>query len=293
MKESDSNDSTGNILIAFLLNLCFAIIELIGGVVTNSGAILSDAIHDFGDSLSLGVAYYLQRKSKKRGDDKFTYGYRRFSLLGSVFISVVLLFGSMIMISESIERLINPQESNAFGMIALSLLGIVVNGVAVIKLRRGKSHNEKAVTIHMMEDVLGWGAILIGSIIMYFTGISYIDPLLSLVVVIWVIINVYRNLKETFSILLQQVPPELDISKLEHIIANLDGVKSISDFHVWSMDGEKNIASLHYVCNPDFDSNKVKGSIRSVLLREGIEHSTIEQEKLDESDNYKGRRECR
>jgi cobalt-zinc-cadmium efflux system protein len=293
MKESNSNDSTGNILIAFLLNLCFAIIELIGGVVTNSVAILSDAIHDFGDSLSLGVAYYLQRKSKKRGDDKFTYGYRRFSLLGSVFISVVLLFGSMIMVSESIERLINPQESNAFGMIALSLLGIVVNGAAVIKLRRGKSHNEKAVTLHMMEDVLGWGAILIGSIIMYFTGISYIDPLLSLIVVIWVIINVYRNLKETFSILLQQVPPELDISKLEQKLANVDGVKSISDFHVWSMDGEKNIASLHYVCKPDFDSITVKGNIRSVLLREGIEHSTIEQENQDESDRNKGRRECR
>ncbi|MDD3273770.1 MAG: cation diffusion facilitator family transporter, partial [Bacteroidales bacterium] len=162
MEKTIKTNSERNLLTAFSLNLLFAIIELIGGIITNSVAILSDAIHDFGDSLSLGIALYLQKVSKKRGDDKFTYGYRRFSLLGSLFISIILIVGSIVMIKESTVRLFNPQDTNATGMLILSILGMLINGVAVIKLKKGNSHNENAVKLDMLEDVLGWAAVMIG-----------------------------------------------------------------------------------------------------------------------------------
>lgn len=293
MEHNSRTESNRNILTAFGLNLSFALIELAGGLITNSVAILSDAIHDFGDSLSLGVAYFLEKKSRKRGDDKYTYGYRRFSLLGSIFISVVLLFGSMIMIKESIIRLFNPQDTNASGMIILSILGILVNGAALIKLKNGKTHNEKAVTLHMMEDVLGWAAVFVGSIIMFYTGITIIDPILSILIAFWVLYNVYKNLKETLSIMLQQVPENLNVKFLEDKLLTIKGVKSVNDLHVWTMDGEKNIASLHLECNENTDFNVIKQEARSILLNHDIIHSTIEIESSGENSNSIKCEECR
>jgi cobalt-zinc-cadmium efflux system protein len=293
MDHKIQSDSTKNILTAFFLNLLFAIIELIGGLITNSVAILSDAIHDFGDSLSLGVAYFLQKKSKKRGDDKYTYGYRRFSLLGSIFISVVLLFGSMVMIKESFYRLFNPQETDAFGMIILSVLGIIVNGAAVIRLKRGNSHNEKAVTLHMMEDVLGWATVLIGSLLMYFTGITIIDPILSILIALWVLYNVYRNLKDTLSIMLQQVPDNLNINEVENKLIHIDGVESVHDLHIWTMDGIKNIATLHLICQKNSDLCLVKEAARCELEKLEIKHSTIEVEYYEDNLGLTKSDECR
>lgn len=293
MEQKNQTDSSKNILTAFVLNLLFAIVELIGGLITNSVAILSDAIHDFGDSLSLGVTYFLQKKSKKRGDDKYTYGYRRFSLLGSIFISVVLLFGSMVMIKESAYRLFNPQETNASGMILLSVLGIIVNGAAVLRLKRGNSHNEKAVTLHMMEDVLGWGAVFIGSILMFFTGITSIDPILSILIAIWVLYNVYRNLKETLSIMLQQVPENINVNEIESKLSLIKGVDSVHDLHVWSMDGIKNIATLHLICQTNSNLCTIKQEARKLLERLNINHSTIEIEYTNDEAGIIKSDECR
>ncbi|MEA1886468.1 MAG: cation diffusion facilitator family transporter, partial [Bacteroidota bacterium] len=214
-------NSTRHISLAFFLNLAFTIIEIIGSLFTNSIAIISDALHDLGDTISLAVAWYLQKVSNRPRDKQYTYGYKRFSLLGALVISVMLVVGAVFIIKESIERLLSPDEVNAQGMMYLAILGIVVNGIAVLRLRKGKTMNEKAVFLHMLEDVLGWIAVLIVSIVMIFVTAPILDPLLSMGITAWVLFNVYKNLKKTFRILLQEVPPGIDYEEVKNEISKI------------------------------------------------------------------------
>jgi cobalt-zinc-cadmium efflux system protein len=290
MSRNHTHQSGKNIATAFFLNLFFAFVELAGGFITNSVAILSDAIHDFGDSLSLGVAWYLQKVSEKKGDDRFSYGYKRFSLLGSLFISIVLVVGSIFIIMESLSRLSNPEDTDGLGMIILAVAGIIINGIAVLKLKRGKSHNEKAVLLHMMEDVLGWIAVFVGGIVVYLWEISIVDPLLSLLIGLWVLFNVYRNLSSTIAIMLQEVPRDINLKELEEDFSKIPSVDSFHDLHIWSLDGEKHILSVHIVLGSDSlmkDSNRIKEDVRAISLKHGIGHVTVEVELTDEA------KECR
>lgn len=276
-----SHAATGNIAIAFFINLGFAVIELIGGLWTNSIAILSDAFHDFGDSLSLAVAWKLQKVSERKADVNYSYGYKRFSLLGALFISTVLLVGSVFIIKECAERIMTPQEPNAEGMLWLAVFGVIVNGAAALRLKKGNSITERAVMLHMMEDVLGWIAVLIVSIVMLFVHAPILDPLLSIGISCWVLYNVYRNLKSTFKVLLQHTPSGIDTAKLESEIIALPEVESIHDLHLWSLDGEHNISTLHVVTSlplaPDTEF-QLKQQIRHICAGNGIEHATIEFE---------------
>lgn len=280
------SNATKNITVAFLLNLFFAVIEVIGGLLTNSVAILSDAVHDFGDSLSLGVAWYLQKVSNKKGDNRFSYGYKRFSLLGSIFISVVLIVGSVFIIMESVKRFAEPQQAHAGGMIIMAIFGVIVNGAAVLKLRLGRSHNERAVMLHMMEDVLGWIAVLIGGAIMHFWDLPFIDPLLSAGISVWVLYNVYRNLTATITIMLQEVPKEIDLELLKKEIMTLEGVESLHDLHLWTLDGQEHIMSLHLVVKEGVTHesiNTTKSLLKELAAKEGINHVTIEVELSNEA----------
>lgn len=278
-----------NITFAFFLNLFFSFVELIGGIYTNSIAIMSDALHDFSDAISLGVAWYLQKYSEKERDDKYSYGYKRFSLLGSLFISSILLAGSIIVIKESVTRLFSPQEANAEGMLYLAILGIIVNGAAVFKLKKGTTLNERAVFLHLMEDVLGWVAVLIVSIVMMFVNLPILDPLLSIAISIWILTNIYKNFKATFSILLQHTPDEINVSLLEEKITGLKEIQSIHDLHIWSLDGQKNIMSLHVVLKDDLtltELSPLKEQIREICTEMDIEHVTIEFEAENENCSY-------
>ncbi|MEN6619767.1 MAG: cation diffusion facilitator family transporter [Rikenellaceae bacterium] len=283
---NNHSSSSKNISIAFVLNFIFAIVELAGGVFTNSVAILSDALHDFGDSISLGVAFYLQKRSNKKRDEYYSYGYKRFSLLGSIFISTILAVSSVFIVIESVKRIINPEQADASGMLFLAILGIIVNGAAVLKLKKGTSLNEKAVLIHMMEDVLGWIAVLIASIVMLFVDIPIIDPLLSIGITIWVLTNVYKNLSQTLKIMLQEVPRDVKIDEVTQEILQLQDVESIHDLHLWSLDGANHILTLHVVVNDRCSFEKMteyKQDIRSIGERYNIGHITIEFENSNES----------
>jgi cobalt-zinc-cadmium efflux system protein len=280
-----NHNATKNIIVVFFLNLSFSIIELIGGLLTNSIAILSDALHDFGDSISLGVAWYLQKVSEKKPDKKYSYGYKRFSLLGAIFISVVLLIGSGFIIKESIGRIITPSEPHAQGMFWLAIFGVLVNGAAVLRLKKGSSMNEKAVSIHLLEDVFGWMAVLVVSIVMMFVYLPVLDPILSIGISIWVLYNVYRNLKGTFKILLQEVPQDVDLKMLEGQIQQTKNVISIHDVHLWSLDGETHILTLHVVTPDNItleDQHKLKKEIHRLCNETGILHTTIEFETNNE-----------
>lgn len=276
-----SHGATGNIAWAFFVNLGFALVELVGGLWTNSIAILSDAFHDFGDSLSLAVAWRLQKVSERQADADYTYGYKRFALLGALFISTVLLVGSVFIIKACIERILTPQEPNAEGMLGLALFGVAVNGFAALRLHKGGSISERAVMLHMMEDVLGWIAVLVVSVVMLFVEMPLLDPLLSIAISGWVLWNVYRNLRATFRVLLQHVPTGIDPAKLRREIEALPEVEAIHDLHLWSLDGEHHISTLHAVMSgtaTDDTRIAVKQAIRTICCENGIEHATIELE---------------
>ena len=272
----------GNILIAFLLNLFFAIIELIGGLYTGSVAILSDSLHDLGDSCSLGVAWYLERLSKKGRDRHFSYGYKRFSLLGSLLISTILLVGSFFVIKESIERIIEPGEPHAGGMFILAIFGLLINGFAAWRMSGGTSLNERSMRLHLMEDVLGWIAVLIVSVVMYFfPSFKILDPLLSLGITAWILYNVYFNLRDNFLILLQGVPVEVDLEAFSREVEALPGVLSMHDLHIWTLNGEQHIASLHivYDCSEQTTPQALadlKATVRQIAGEYALGHITIE-----------------
>lgn len=274
------HSSIGNIKVAFLLNTGFAILELFGGLYTNSIAILSDSLHDFGDSLSLGLSYYFQKKSIKKRDENFSYGYKRFSLLGAFINSLVLIVGSIFIIQELIQRFAHPEPSDAKGMFIFALIGVAVNGAAMLRLRKGSSINERVVSLHFLEDILGWVAVLIGSVVMMFVEVPHLDPILSLGITCFILFNVYKNMKAAFRIILQGVPEGVDMNAIKEKITSLPGVKDIHDLRSWTMDGDYNILTLHVVTNESTSTGieNLKREVRHSLEHMNIAHTTIEIE---------------
>lgn len=271
-----------NLVWAFVLNLLFTIIEFAGGIFTGSVAIFSDAIHDLGDTCAIGVALFLERFSQKGRDASFSYGYKRFSTLSALLISGVLVVGSVIILYEAIPRLFNPVEVHKVGMIWLSVVGILVNGLAVLKLKAdGHSHNQKAVRLHLLEDVLGWAAVLVGAIVMYFTNWYILDPILSIGIAIFVLYNALKNVKSVLKIFLQGIPAGINIREIERELLKVSLVKAIHDVHIWSLDGQNHVLSLHVVLGNDVSLMKaveLKEQMRMKIQSYGIKHSTIEVE---------------
>lgn len=278
--------STKNIKLAFFLNMGFTIIEFIGGYLTNSIAIMSDALHDLGDSFSLAFAWGLENISNKKKSESFTFGFKRFSLLGALINSIVLLTGSIYILMESISRIQSPQSVNPEGMLYLSILGIAVNGIAVFKTRSGKSLNERIVSVHLLEDVLGWVAVFITSIIMLYIEAPILDPILSVLIASYILWNVFRNLNETLRIFLQASPSNISIKNIEHLILEIPEINDIHKTQVWSLDGENHILNTHIVFGKTSTANqiqKVKLAVKSILRENGISNSTLEIEFDDET----------
>ena len=266
---------------AFLLNFIFTLIEIAGGLWTNSVAILADALHDAGDSLALLLAWYLQKASGKERDQRFSYGYGRLSLLAALINGVILLAGSIVVIVHVIPRLFEPQIVDATGMFWLALLGIAFNGFAFWRNRSSQSLNAKMVNWHLLEDVLGWTVVLAGSIVMHFGDYPWLDPLMALGVTLFILWNVFKSLGRVTKIFLQSNPEGLDLSAIENELRTLNNVEDIHDVHAWSLDGKYHVLSLHVVISQITDQESLvllKNQIRDQLHKMGIEHSTIEFE---------------
>ena len=269
-----------NILVAFLLNLGFSIFEVLGGILTNSVAIISDALHDFIDAFSIGLSYFLEKKSKKKPDYKYTYGYIRYSVLGALLTTTFLLVGSIIVIISAVGRLIHPVEIKYNGMIIISVIGIIVNFIAAMQTREGDSLNQKSVNLHMLEDVLGWVIVFIGSILMKFTDITYIDSIMSIIIAIYILIHAIKNLKSVLDLFLVKTPKNINIDELKKELLKVKNVSDIHHIHIWSVDGVNNYATIHAVVNT-LDFEKVKKDLKEELEEHGIVHSTIEIEAKD------------
>lgn len=270
---------------AFVLNFAFAAVEVVGGLWTNSVAILSGALHDLGDSLAIGISWILEVRSWRGQDRRYTYGYRRLSLLAALLNAVVLVFGSILVISEAIPRLLSPVRPRAEAMVGLAVLGVVVNGAAVWRLRTGRGLSTRVVTWHILEDVLGWVAVLATSIVNLLRDLPVLDPLVALLITAYVLANVVRGLRRTLQVFLQGVPSGVDVEGIDAQLRAIEGVCSTHHTHVWSLDGERHVLTSHLVVRREAtrdDLLRIKARVGELAASMPVEHTTVELEFEDE-----------
>lgn len=265
-----------NILIAFLLNFAFSIFEFVGGVITGSVAIMSDALHDLGDAASIGISYFLEKKSKKKPDSIYTYGYTRYSVLGSFVTTMILLVGSILVIANAVWRILFPIPIHYDGMILFAVIGALVNLCAAFFTREGDSLNQKAVNLHMLEDVLGWLVVLAGAVVMRFTQITILDPIMSLCVAVYILIHALKNLKTILDLFLEKTPEGISTEEIKEHLCQIPGVLDVHHIHIRSLDGFHHCASMHVRTNQD--PHSIKHKIREELQEHGILHATLELE---------------
>ena len=263
---------------AFLLNLVFTAVEVVGGFWTNSAAILADAVHDLGDAIILGIAWYLQRISARGRDGRYSYGYGRYSMLGGWAASMVLLIGSVTMLFISVPRLFHSDAVDANGMVWIALFGLVMNGAAAWMLHGGKTLNERGVFLHLLEDVLGWAAVLIGAVLMVFTEWYWIDAVLAIAIALYVGRNAIGLLRKGTEYLMQALPERFNEARVEASLLAIPGVIGVHDQHAWTLDGEFVILTVHLEVEPSHDHEQVKRLARSVLSDLGVDHATMELE---------------
>lgn len=291
-QHAHASPRTADIRAAFLLNLGFTLFEIVGGLYTNSLAILSDALHDLGDSFSLGMAWYLERHSQRGSDTRYSYGYRRFSLLSALLNTIVLITGSLWILSQAIPRLLEPEPANAGGMALLALVGIAVNGAAALRVRRGTSLNARVIAWHLLEDVLGWVAVLIVSLSLLLTELYILDPILSILISLYVLYNMARNLRVTSALFLQSVPEAIDLGELERKLGAIPLVTSVHHTHVWSLDGENHVLTTHLVVDGQAgkeDLVRIKCAFRDLTGDLSLAHSTVEIEFEEDCSMNEGR----
>lgn len=275
-----------NLGLAFALNAGFAIVELIGGLLTNSVAILSDALHDLGDSLAIGMAWLLGRLSQRSATDRYSYGFRRLSLLGALFNGLVLIAGSVVILSEAIPRLWNPQMPHAPGMLGLAILGVAVNGYAMLRMRGGRSHNARMISWHLLEDVLGWVAVLIASLILMVFDWPILDPLLSIGFTLFIGFNVIRSTAQTLKLFLQSVPDDTSLAETTQALRELPSVVDVHHVHIWSLDGNHHVLTAHLELDCDItipQLRQIKQRAAELVHNLGFAHSTLEYEFDDET----------
>ena len=275
------NHSEKNIGFAFALNAVFTVIEFIGGYFTGSVAILADAFHDLGDTITLAMAYVMERVSRKESSEEYSYGYRRYSLLGALISGLVLFSGSMIVMWEALPQLINPKGASAEGMFAIAVVGIFANGLAFFRLKHGHSENESMMKWHLFEDLAGWVAVLFASVIMYFFEVPWLDPLLAILVAVFIVMNVIRNLRRIFGIFLQGTPKDFDLASFRLAVTSIQGVGGLHDIHCWTLDGINHVVSLHVVVASGSDHKEIKTRIRSLKIGKDSTHFTIEVEESE------------
>ena len=273
--------SDKNILVAFCLNLSFSIFELIGGFFTNSVSIVSDAVHDFGDAISIGISYFLERISKRKPDNNYTYGYVRYSVLGALITNTILIVGSVLVFISGVKRIINPVSINYDGMILFAIFGVIVNFLAVYFTKGGDSLNQKAVNLHMLEDVLGWILVLIGALVIKITKFVIIDAFLSMIVALFIFVNAFKGVNKIFDLFLEKIPDGVKLKEIKRHLMKIEGVIDVHHIHIWSMDGLNNYATMHVVTKLK-DWEKLKKKIKDELKEQEINHVTIEIENDDE-----------
>ncbi len=279
-----AGDSVNSIRAAFFLNLTFTVIEIVGGFLTNSVAILSDAVHDLGDSIALALSWRFEHLAERGADHRLTFGYRRYSVLGALISAAILIAGSTYILLKAIPRILNPEPVSEGGMLAIAIVGVVVNLLAVLRLRGGSKLNQRVVFLHLIEDVLGWLAVLVASIVMMFVDVPVLDPILSIAITIFVLAKIVPNLRASLRVFLQYAPDDIDVREIAARLCQVDSVVDVHDLHIWSLDGSYTVFSAHVVIDTEIDWSELeqlKTRLRSEASKLGINHSTFEFEPTD------------
>ena len=262
--------------LAFFLNLSYAIVEFIAGGIFGSSAVLADSVHDLGDAIAIGVSAFLETISNREEDSHYTLGYKRFSLLGALVTAVILMTGSVLVILENITKLFHPQPVNDEGILWLGIIAVSINVLASLVVRMGKTKNESILSLHFLEDTLGWLAVILMAIVLRFTDWYILDPLLSLVISIFILSKAIPRFWSTLKIFLDAVPEGVDIQQVKSDLEQLDHVASINQLNLWTMDGLEKNAIIH-VCLKEIEQMELcKESIRSKLKDCGFQNITIE-----------------
>lgn len=273
--------ASGNIKTAFFLNVGFTLVEIVGGMLTGSAAILADAVHDLGDSFALAQAWYFESKSGGESSARYSYGYKRFSLLGALISTVVLLTSSLFVLANAIPRILEPHHPNAGGMILLAVVGVMVNGIAMARLSKESGMNAKVVALHLLEDVLGWVAVLVVAVVLYFWDVPVLDPLLAIIITLYILSGVVKNLKAMLPVFLQAVPDEFDLATMTKEIEELEHIHAVHHAHIWSLDGIHTVFTAHLEVDTLLEAEaymQLKERIRTLVERYGMYHSTVEIE---------------
>ncbi|WP_405292857.1 cation diffusion facilitator family transporter [Methanobrevibacter sp.] len=266
-----------NLAFVFFMNLAFNIIVIVGGLATNSMAILADCIHDMSDTISIAIAWILERVSQKDSSDNYSYGYQRFSILGAVIISIFVIVMALVILRQAIPRIFAPEGVDAGGMLVVALIGLIFKSISVYRLHDGETFNEKAVFLHQLGDVFEWIAILVLSLIlMLWDGAPYLDPFVSIGIALWLIFNLGRNLIRAIRVLLQKTPDNFDVGEFKQNILEIDGVNAIDDFHIWSLDGIDSVMTLKVDVNFEKNAEEIKKEIYSISNRYHVVDITIE-----------------
>lgn len=269
--------------VALVLNLTFSCIEFAGGILTNSVAVLSDAIHDMGDSIAIAASMILEKKAVEGRTQTYTYGKRRFSTLAAFITSLILIIGSVIIIFEAVPRFFHPAEVKINGMLWMAVLGVIFNGLALLRLRSGSKNslNQRAVMLHMMEDALGWVAVLLGAIVMHYTHWYWIDPLLSVGIALFIFYNASRNIIAVLKIFLQAAPDDFKEQDLKTELEQLAGVVRVDNLHCWTMDGESNVLTVNLTVPGNYTARQSKELLhnaRRIITGQNIHYTTIQIE---------------
>lgn len=268
--------SKTSIWLAFFLNLSYAIVEFIAGGIFGSSAVLADSVHDLGDAIAIGISALLETISNREEDGQYTLGYKRFSLLGAILTAVILMIGSVLVILENITKIVDPQPVNEEGVLWLGIIAVGINVLASLVVRKGKTKNESILSLHFLEDTLGWLAVILMAIILRFTDWYILDPLLSLVISIFILTKAIPRFWSALKIFLDAVPEGIETAELEKELATLANVKSVNQLSIWSMDGLENDAIVH-VCLEEIEHMEYcKESIRNLLKDYGFQNVTIE-----------------
>ncbi|NUM70328.1 MAG: cation transporter, partial [Ignavibacteriaceae bacterium] len=254
------------------------VFELAGGFLSNSVAIMSDALHDLGDSLAILLAMFLEKISVRKRDDNYSYGYKRFSLLSAVISSLIVAAGSLSIIYEAVQRVFNPEETNSAIMFLMAVAGIVINYMGYRRLESSE-RNQRAIKLHLLEDILGWVSVLVASVVIYFTKLTVIDPAISIAIALFILYKAILNIKEFVKIFLQAVPEDVESSSVLDEVRKIEGIRSVHDFHLWTMDGNYNVLTLHVVIERETDPEhiiRIRKQIREISRKYKIDHETIE-----------------
>lgn len=265
-----------NLLFVFFANLCFNIIVIIGGFLTNSMAIIADSMHDLSDTIAIGIAWILERVSQKDPSDKYTYGYKRYSVIGAVITSSFVIFISFFVIYEAIGRILSPVTPDGEGMLILAVIGIIFKGIAVWRLHGAETFNEKAISFHLLSDIFEWIAILILALLVIFWDVSFLDPFVSIAVSLWLLYNIGKTFLESWRVLIQKIPSNIDVDQLKTEILAVNHVLNIESFHLWSLDGIDSVLTLKLSIDDFENTGEIKNNIRNLSSKYHITDITIE-----------------